>query len=61
MKKQTINSFIPISTEELASLITIVEETIAIGFNYPPNKTFTAADLWNIQRQTKNRRQRRFY
>jgi hypothetical protein len=60
MKKQSTTSFIKMSTEHLGNLTNIVNETLATGFNQPKSKIFTAADLWNIQRQGKSRTQRRF-
>jgi hypothetical protein len=60
MKRQSNNLFALISTEQVKNLTSVVKETLAIDFNYSKNKTFTAADLWNIQRQGKSRIQRRF-
>lgn len=60
MKKNSTNLFATISTEMVENLTTIVKETLATGFNQSKSKTFTAADLWNIQRQGKSRTQRRF-
>ncbi|MEP7143553.1 MAG: hypothetical protein ABI707_11815 [Ferruginibacter sp.] len=58
MKKQSAFLFTQISTRHLENFTTIVKETLAVGFNQPKSKTFTAADLWNIQRQGKGRTQR---
>ena len=58
MKKQSNNIFTAISKENVQNLTSIVKETLAAGFNMP-SKTFTAAQLWNIQRQGKSRTQRR--
>lgn len=60
MKKQSTILFSTLSADVLNSLTTIVSETIATGFNQPAKKTFTAAELWNIQRQGKSRTQRRY-
>ena len=60
MKKQSNNLFATISTEMVKNLTTVVKETLATGFSQPKPKIFTAADLWSIQRQGKNRIQRRF-
>ena len=51
MKKQTTNNFTQISKEETEKLTTIVPETLATGFNN--TKTFSSADLWNIQRRSR--------
>ncbi|MEO5892398.1 MAG: hypothetical protein ABIQ31_19270 [Ferruginibacter sp.] len=60
MKKQSNNLFAAISTQMVENLTTVVKETLATGFNQPKGKIFTAADLWNIQRQNRSRTQRRF-
>jgi hypothetical protein len=54
MKKQSNTLFIEISKEQVENLTTIVKETIAAGYNQAQTKLFTAADLWNIQRQKKD-------
>ena len=59
MKKQ-ITTFTKLSEYELAKLTRPVDETLAIAFIVPQQKTFTAAELWDIQRRQKNRVQRRF-
>lgn len=48
MKKQT-NLFQNLNKAEINNLTHQVKETLAIGYN----KQFSAADLWNIQRQRK--------
>lgn len=60
MKKNSNTLFATISSEMVENLTTIVKETLANGFTAAKNKNFTAADLWNIQRQGKSRTQRRF-
>ncbi len=60
MKKHSTTLFLHFSKEVLANLTKDVKETLASGFNLPQQKTFTAADLWNIQRRGKNMVQRRF-
>lgn len=59
MQKQTTALLNLISSKHLANLTNVVNETIATGFYAPKAKTFTAADLWNIQRQGSRRIQRR--
>ena len=59
MKKQTSNQFLQISKEETEKLTTVVKETIALGFEHA--KTFTSADMWNIQRRGRTMLQRRSY
>jgi hypothetical protein len=61
MKKQSFILFTSISKQGLADLTTEVKETIAFGLVEPPvRKIFTAAELWNIQRQVKARVQRKY-
>ena len=60
MKKQSNTLFTGISKEQVENLTTIVKETIVAGYNQAQAKLFTAADLWNIQRQKKGFSQRRF-
>lgn len=60
MKKQSTSLFSQISKEQFENLTSVVKETLANGFNLAATKTFTTADLWNIQRQSKMRNQRRF-
>lgn len=57
MKKQS-NLFGAINKFQVEGLTHIIQETLATGFS--KNKIFTAADLWNIQRQNKSRTPRRF-
>ena len=59
MKKQASASFVKMSTQHLENLTTLVNETLATGIVPPTAKTFTVADLWNIQRQGKSRIPRR--
>ena len=58
MKKQT-NQFSPISKEQTEKLTTVVNETIALGLSQV--KTFSTADLWNIQRRGRTMMSRRNY
>lgn len=53
MKKQTDFTFVKMSKEQSNELTTIVNETIATDF--VTAKSFTVADLWNIQRRSKTR------
>jgi hypothetical protein len=59
MKKQLTTLFTQMGTVQLENLTTVVSETLAPGFFQPKSKIFTPADLWNIQRQGKNRVQRK--
>ena len=61
MKKQSINLFETISSEQRAQLTSVVSETLAMDYPVASNKIFTAAELWNIQRQGKSRIQRRTF
>jgi len=58
MNTNNTNLFTRISDAESTSLTTVVTETLAFEIN--KKKTFTAAELWNIQRQKKSFVQRRF-
>ena len=57
MNTQNSHLLKSISKEEVKELTTVVNETIAFDVNL--TKTFTAADLWNIQRSRKSSLQRR--
>jgi hypothetical protein len=59
MKKQTTNQFSPISKEQTEKLTTVVKETIALGISHV--KTFSTADLWNIQRRSRTIMSRRSF
>ena len=59
MKKQSDNLFETISNEKAQTLTNLVNETLATNFNHPNSKTFTAVDLWNIQRKRTTSLQRR--
>ena len=57
MKKQSTNTITLLSQEQVKDLAQSVKETLAIGFNRP--KTFSTADLWNIQRRGSSMMRRR--
>jgi hypothetical protein len=52
MNTQNKDLFTAISKSETKQLTTVVKETLAFGLNQ--EKHFTAADLWNIQRQKRS-------
>ena len=60
MKKTLKSPFTQLTQNELNNLTHEVKETISEGFSNSVCKIFTTADLWNIQRQTKTRMQRKF-
>jgi len=60
MKKTSISLLNKISDIQLGSLTMEIKETIATGIFSSNCRTFTAAELWNIQRHTRSRCQRRF-
>ncbi len=60
MKTQINGLFNNISHEQLVNLTTTVNETLAMDVQMPFNKKIVVADVWNIQRQKRNRVQRRF-
>lgn len=59
MNTQNNNLLKSISKEETKRLTNVVNETIAFDVNVV--KSFTAADLWNIQRSRRSSLQRRHY
>jgi hypothetical protein len=60
MKMQTnFSLFASISKTQVKNLTREVKETLAVDFEHNQNKTFSVADMWNIQRQGKSRTQRR--
>jgi hypothetical protein len=59
MKMQSTNLFSQISKTQVENLTMEVKETLAMGYNHNQTKTFSAAELWNIQRQRKSINQRR--
>ena len=61
MNTTTSNLFKAISKTETKELTTIVKETLASGVTQTQEKHFTAADLWNIQRQKRSILQRKHY
>ena len=58
MKHETDNSKVYLDHEDLNTLVAQVKETVATGINNEVKNSFSAADLWNIQRM-KTRIQRR--
>ena len=60
MKKELLNSFVPVSKNEMSVLTSEVKETLATNFDTTQEKIFSAADLWNIQRNKKRNRGRKF-
>ena len=62
MKVNTTRLMFTIEQEQLQQLLTEVKETLATEIEMKNNtnrKEFSAADLWNIQRNTRYRIQRR--
>ncbi len=60
MKKQSTTLFAQLGEQAVTNLTTIVDETLAFGLaTAAPKKVFTAAELWNIQRQRRSFVQRR--
>ena len=58
MKSTTL--FTKINQAFVANLTPEVKETIAFDLVNPKHKIFTAAELWNVQRQRKSRIQRKY-
>ena len=59
MKKSSTSLLSRTSIKQLENLST-VKETVTTGIFSSNCRTFTVAELWNIQRIGKNRPQRRF-
>lgn len=60
MKKQSTTLFTQLSKDVVNNLTTIVSESLAKNYSSEQSKVFSAADLWNIQRQKRALVQRRF-
>ncbi len=58
--KASFNKFAQIEPITLEELTKEVKETLAPANILSQHKTFSSVDLWNIQRQAKQRVQRRF-
>jgi len=59
MKTENRKTGMEISKEDLEKITKEVKETLAFGYNH--NRTFSSAELWNIQRRRKNILLRRHY
>ena len=59
MKTQSANLFSQISKATVKTLTTEVKETLDFGYANGQSKTFSAAELWNIQRQRRSLGSRR--
>ncbi len=60
MKKQSNTFLTQLGTEQITSLTAMVNETLASEYKVAATKIFTAADLWNIQKQKKAFATRRY-
>jgi len=60
MKKTYSGTLATISRTEIEVLTREIKETLAFEAIAIKTKSFTSADLWNIQRQAKARSSRRF-
>jgi hypothetical protein len=60
MKTQSTSFLVQLNQKELSGLQTIINETIAYENVMENRKSFTAADLWNVQKRRKERNARRF-
>jgi hypothetical protein len=58
--KASSTKFAQLETSTLEGLTMEVKETLATTSILGQHKIFSSADLWNIQRQAKQRVQRRF-
>ena len=59
MKMQSTTLFSQISKSAVKELTNEVKETLAFGITNNQPKTFSSADLWNIQRQRRSLGSRR--
>jgi protein-arginine kinase len=56
MKTQNNNFFTTLNNNQMTDLVQEVKETIATQApTINPNAAFTAADLWNLERNRRNR------
>lgn len=60
MKIQSNNFLEKLSKTEVGNLTITVRETLALNFKKNSDKIFSAAELWNIQRNRKGFNRRRF-
>lgn len=60
MKKLLKNPISQLTSSQMDTLTTIVKESVAFDATPITHHVFTTADLWNIQRNAKQRVQRRF-
>lgn len=60
MKKHSATLFTLLRKETLENLTSIVKETLATDYTISAPRIFSAADLWNIQKQKRVFVQRRF-
>ena len=60
MKTQSNNLLEKLAGEDILQLTNQVKETLAMDFKKAGAKIFSAAELWNIQRQRKAYTKRRF-
>ncbi len=60
MKTQSTPLFTGLNNHQVQNLMAMVKEILALNFTSPAPKSFTAADLWNIQRRKKTFTTRRF-
>ena len=60
MKTQSNTLLAELSKTQVENLTNQVKETVAIGYN-AGTKTFSSADLWNIQKQRRTFLSRRSY
>jgi len=60
MRKLSNQSFTSIVNVDLVNLTSTVKETISLNAADESHKNFTSAELWNIQRHSKSRIQRRY-
>lgn len=59
MRTDNTSLFASISNDHINQLVKEVKETVATDINHENGKTFSAADLWRIQKNRRMRVQRR--
>ena len=59
MKTQSTELFKVLSNTEMAKLTTVVKETVAPTVSDSTQRTFSAGELWSIQRRVKSASSRR--
>ncbi len=61
MKTQSSNLFTAVSTEQTENQVKQVKDILFGRYSHQPSKTFSSADMWNIQRRKRTQTARRYF